>query len=772
MHAPAHSLRPLWLAALCAAGAAQAATLTVTNGNDGGAGSLRATVAAAQPGDTVLFAPGVTQVLLDSELLINKSLSVQGPGVTLDGQLKGRVLRVAAGASVSLQGLVVTHGLLAGRGIDWDGEAASGSSYGAGIRNDGALWLDGVQVRGNYATGGGGGSGAHADSAAGAGGGGGSGVRVAQGGVTRYGAGGNGGHGYWGNMGGTGAVQNPTGGAGGGNGSAGGNGSNGGGAGGGAGWGSRPTNPAGGAGGGGGWAGGGGAGGSGEGGPSSAGGGGFGGGGGGYAHDVGGGSNGSSAGAGVDPGSGAGGNGGPGQDSVVGALGSGGGGGYAALGGVWLGGGGGATGDSGSDGGAAAGGIYNAAGALLVVQGAGCTVTANLAAGGGGAGWRGGGQAVGGVWNAGALSVSPDCQGALTGNAAGAGRNGQGTGLAPADQNVRSPALDDRVLAVGVNGAGSVSATAGPAPAGGGIATCTSAGGAACAAGYAAATPAATVTLTASAPVGQHLSWGGACSGSAPTCAVTMDQARSVTATFTLNTYAITGSAQPAMAGSVSCPSAPVTHGDSASCTATAHAGYQLMGFTGCDSVSGDTCQLTGITAARSVTARFDPVTTLPIGGGSVGIGGGGPTCALDAGATGFVPLSSVATPPPAAVRMAPELFRLRAVGCDATPVTVTVTFAQPLAGTQAWKWGPAQAGAAQPSWFVYPGASISGSTLTYQITDNGVGDSDPTPGVIEDPIGAGTLSSVAAVPTLGPWSLILLGLAAAALGARRQRRA
>ena len=101
------------------AGAAPAAVLTVSNGNDSGTGSLRAALAGAANGDSIVFDPSVTQVLLASQLTMTTSVSVNGPGVTLDGQLKGRVLQVNAGASVILRGLIVTHGLLAGKGIDW-----------------------------------------------------------------------------------------------------------------------------------------------------------------------------------------------------------------------------------------------------------------------------------------------------------------------------------------------------------------------------------------------------------------------------------------------------------------------------------------------------------------------------------------------------------------------------------------------------------------------------------------------------------------------------
>jgi hypothetical protein len=140
---------------------------------------------------------------------------------------------------------------------------------------------------------------------------------------------------------------------------------------------------------------------------------------------------------------------------------------------------------------------------------------------------------VGGLWNDGTLGITAACLAAVSGNAAGAGRNGQGTGPAASDNDLRGPAAAVLDLSVAVSGAGSVSAGATPTPFSGGINTCTSAGGAACTATYLETTPAGNVTLAASAAPGQILAqWGGACSGSAPDCTVAMDQARAVTAQF------------------------------------------------------------------------------------------------------------------------------------------------------------------------------------------------------------------------------------------------
>jgi hypothetical protein len=115
-------------------------TLTVTNLADSGAGSLRDRLAAAAPGDTVAFAPGLSgTVFLGSTLDITKSLTVQGPGpdtLALYGQQATQVFHVAAGVTAGISGLTVAGG------SDWQG---------GGIHNDGSLTLDRVTVRDNQA---------------------------------------------------------------------------------------------------------------------------------------------------------------------------------------------------------------------------------------------------------------------------------------------------------------------------------------------------------------------------------------------------------------------------------------------------------------------------------------------------------------------------------------------------------------------------------------------------------------------------------------------
>src|SRR5688500_6365411 len=92
------------------------ATLTVTKPNDRGAGSLRQAIAGAASRDIIpvdtggAFATPQTIALRPGELLINKSLTINGPGasqVTVSGNNASRVFFILAGNTVTLNGLTV-----------------------------------------------------------------------------------------------------------------------------------------------------------------------------------------------------------------------------------------------------------------------------------------------------------------------------------------------------------------------------------------------------------------------------------------------------------------------------------------------------------------------------------------------------------------------------------------------------------------------------------------------------------------------------------------
>src|SRR5207248_1969305 len=89
-------------------------TLTVTNTDDAGPGSLRQAIADAQPGEVITFAPSATgTILLSSTLVLTKSLTILGPGaaaLAIDGNNAVGVFSVYSGAAVTLEGLTLQRG--------------------------------------------------------------------------------------------------------------------------------------------------------------------------------------------------------------------------------------------------------------------------------------------------------------------------------------------------------------------------------------------------------------------------------------------------------------------------------------------------------------------------------------------------------------------------------------------------------------------------------------------------------------------------------------
>lgn len=143
-----------------------------------------------------------------------------------------------------------------------------------------------------------------------------------------------------------------------------------------------------------------------------------------------------------------------------------------------------------------------------------------------------------------------------------------------------------------------------------------------CTASCEATFPAGTVvTLTAAPAPGQSFAgWAGACSGAASTCVVTMNQARSVSSSFTPTagqssytlTLNVTGN------GAVSSQPAGISHCSSncsasfaadtpVTLTATPAANHSFTGWSGACAGSASTCSVT-LSQARSVGAAFAPV--------------------------------------------------------------------------------------------------------------------------------------------------------------------
>jgi hypothetical protein len=120
-------------------------TLTVTSVADSGAGSLRAVLGAAHGGDTIRFdhhLTGQTITLTSGELVIDKSLAIDGPGadrLTVSGHDASRVFDItASGAHVTISGLTIAHGM---------------ATQGGGIDNAGTLSVADVVLADNQAVG-------------------------------------------------------------------------------------------------------------------------------------------------------------------------------------------------------------------------------------------------------------------------------------------------------------------------------------------------------------------------------------------------------------------------------------------------------------------------------------------------------------------------------------------------------------------------------------------------------------------------------------------
>ncbi len=196
------------------------------------------------------------------------------------------------------------------------------------------------------------------------------------------------------------------------------------------------------------------------------------------------------------------------------------------------------------------------------------------------------------------------------------------------------------------------------------------------------------VTLTATPNVGHSFtSWTGCDSVNGNTCTVTMNQNRTVTATFTLQHYQL--SVQKSGTGSglvtgqgINCGSdcsETLGGGTTITLTAAANSGSSLTSWSGCDGVNGNTCTINTINQNKTVTATFTldvPQYTLLIqkaGSGSGTVTGGG----IDCGSTCSVTLAGGTS---ATLTAAPSTssFFTSWSGCDSTNGnTCTVTLNQ-----------------------------------------------------------------------------------------------
>jgi predicted outer membrane repeat protein len=139
----------------------------VQNTEDSGPGSLRTTISLASPGDTIVFASGVTGITLSSPLDIEKDLDIEGPGpesLTISGNKDVGVFIVGAtndATVATIAGLTIADGsALDGGGINNGATLTvtnttfSGNSatyFGGGIYNGGTLTVTNSTFSGNSA---------------------------------------------------------------------------------------------------------------------------------------------------------------------------------------------------------------------------------------------------------------------------------------------------------------------------------------------------------------------------------------------------------------------------------------------------------------------------------------------------------------------------------------------------------------------------------------------------------------------------------------------
>ncbi|MEO6758579.1 MAG: right-handed parallel beta-helix repeat-containing protein, partial [Saprospiraceae bacterium] len=142
-----------------------ASTLTVTNGNDTGSGSLRNAITSSVAGDVIVFSGVTTVSLTSNELLIDKNLTINGGAgvtVTRSGGTLFRIFLITAG-TVTLNNLTISNGnknfgagiyASTGTSVTLNTCIITGnqSTQGGGIQNNGSMTLTNCAVTNNSAS--------------------------------------------------------------------------------------------------------------------------------------------------------------------------------------------------------------------------------------------------------------------------------------------------------------------------------------------------------------------------------------------------------------------------------------------------------------------------------------------------------------------------------------------------------------------------------------------------------------------------------------------
>jgi len=177
-----------------------------------------------------------------------------------------------------------------------------------------------------------------------------------------------------------------------------------------------------------------------------------------------------------------------------------------------------------------------------------------------------------------------------------------------------------------------------------------------------------------------------------------------------------------------------------------------------------------GVAQNVALLTVFSGPTANPAVTATVTLSGGQAGCTLVNPA--FVPVAPLQPPP--GLTFPFGLFAFETAGCGVgQTINIQIVYSSPLlAGSIYYKYGPTPGGGqnAVDHWYQLPGATVIGDTVTFSITDGGIGDDDlVADGSIHDQ--GGPASSLGIIPTLDEWGLLLLGLVLLALGWKLARR-